>query len=295
MDYPNSLPDVHLHDGKFTDGTADGAITPSRDPAKWANDVTDEILEVITDAGLTADEADTTQLRQAIDAKIAAALATISSVGAGAGLAMAGSDITLDTTHINVWTKAQRSVITPLADAATITPDFNHQNFAVQLGGNRILDIPTNLVAGQQGCIDVYQDAAGSRALAFAWGWQFGYGAAPTLTIAGGAKDALYYDVKVAAASAVMITIATPGVINWPAHGLMLGQKVQLTTTGALPTGLSAATTYYVIPIDANAIWLASSLANAAAGTKIVTSGAQGGVHTCTAIAITIGFKLAVA
>ena len=78
MDYPKSLTDVYLHDGKFTDGTADGAIEPSRDPAKWANDITDEVLEVITDVGLVADEADTTQLRQAIDAKIAAAIGGLS-------------------------------------------------------------------------------------------------------------------------------------------------------------------------------------------------------------------------
>lgn len=295
MDYPNSLLDVYLHNGKFTDGTADGAIQPSRDPADWANAVTDEILAVQAAGGLVADETCRTQLRDAIQVLIAAALATISSVGAGAGLSMAGSNIVLDLAHLNAWTKAQRSVITPLADAATITPDFNYQNFAVQLGGNRTLGIPTNLVAGQQGCIDIYQDATGSRALAFAWGWQFGYGVAPILTTAGGSKDALYYDVKVATSSTVTITIATPGVISWAGHGLLLGQKVQLTTTGALPTGLSVNTSYYVIPIDANTVWLATSLANAAAGTKIATSGVQSGVHTCTAIAITIGYKLAVA
>lgn len=78
MDYPKSLTDVYLHGGKFTDGTADGAIEPSRDPAKWANDVTDEILEVITHGGLTPVEADTTQLRQAIAAMIAAAIGGLS-------------------------------------------------------------------------------------------------------------------------------------------------------------------------------------------------------------------------
>jgi len=76
MDYPKSLPDVALHGGKFTDGTSDGTVPPSRDPAAWANAVTDEILAVITSAGMAPDEADLAQLRKAIDARIAAAIAT---------------------------------------------------------------------------------------------------------------------------------------------------------------------------------------------------------------------------
>lgn len=78
MDYPKSLADVYLHNGKFTDGTADGAIEPSRDPADWANAVTDEILAVQTAGGLVADEANHTQLRDAIQALIAAAIGAIS-------------------------------------------------------------------------------------------------------------------------------------------------------------------------------------------------------------------------
>jgi cytolysin (calcineurin-like family phosphatase) len=100
--------------------------------------------------------------------------------------------------------------------------------------------------------------------------------------------DELCYTVNVSKVSTVTITIATPGVVSWTSHGLFGGQKIQLTTTGALPTGLSTSTTYWVIPIDANSFKLATSLANAQAGTAIATSGTQSGTHTATALTITI-------
>lgn len=55
-------------------------------------------------------------------------------------------------------------------------------------------------------------------------------------------------------------------------HGFVTGLKVALSGTN-LPTGLSA-TNYWVIVIDANTISLASSLANANAGTKVSITGA---------------------
>lgn len=76
------------------------------------------------------------------------------------------------------------------------------------------------------------------------------------------------------------VTIATPGVFTLSGHGLATGDCVELTTDGALPTGLSANTNYYVIYSNANSFWLATSHANAIAGTKINTSGTQSGTHS---------------
>ncbi len=76
------------------------------------------------------------------------------------------------------------------------------------------------------------------------------------------------------------VTIATPAVVTLTAHGLVTGDSVYLTTTGALPTGLSANTLYYVVKVDANTFNLATSRANAYASTKIATSGTQSGTHT---------------
>lgn len=76
------------------------------------------------------------------------------------------------------------------------------------------------------------------------------------------------------------VTIAAPGVFTLTAHGLATGDAVTLATTGALPTGLTAGTTYFVVKIDADTFNLATTLANALAATKITTSGSQSGVHT---------------
>ncbi len=83
-----------------------------------------------------------------------------------------------------------------------------------------------------------------------------------------------------AVVSGNLTALASPGVATLTAHGLFTGQMVYLTTTGALPTGLSANAGYYVIKVDANTFRLATSLANAIAGTAINTSGTQSGTHT---------------
>lgn len=76
------------------------------------------------------------------------------------------------------------------------------------------------------------------------------------------------------------VTIATPGVVTITGHGLATGDAVYLTTTGALPTGLAINTRYWVVKVNADTFTLATSLANALAGTVIATTGSQSGVHT---------------
>lgn len=192
----------------------------------------------------------------------------------------------------NTFTKAQRGALSTLTDAATITPDFSlSNNYQVVLGGNRTLAVPTNLVAGQSGIIDIFQDTTGNRTLALAWGWSPPGGTAPSLSTAALTRDQFAYYVGTAAQSAVTISIATPGVVTWNGHGLKGGEKIQFTTTGALPTGLSAGTTYYVKPVDANTFQLSATLGGAA----IATSGTQSGVQTAQAVSITVNQLKAVA
>jgi hypothetical protein len=74
------------------------------------------------------------------------------------------------------------------------------------------------------------------------------------------------------------VTIATPGVVTSVAHGRQIGTTVRFTTTGALPTGLTVGTTYFIIAagFTADVFQLATTLT----GTAINTSGTQSGVHT---------------
>lgn len=74
----------------------------------------------------------------------------------------------------------------------------------------------------------------------------------------------------------VTITIASPGVITETAHGRPANAPVVLATTGALPTGLTAGTTYYVTNPTTNGY----SLSATKGGAAINTTGSQSGVHT---------------
>lgn len=88
-----------------------------------------------------------------------------------------------------------------------------------------------------------------------------------------------------ATTATVTITIASPGVITWTAHGFTTACPVAFTTTGALPTGIVAGTTYWIVPssVTTNTFQIAINVSNALAGTSINTSGSQSGTHTGTA------------
>lgn len=87
-----------------------------------------------------------------------------------------------------------------------------------------------------------------------------------------------------AGANTVTITIASPAVISFTGHGFSNTgtSPVVFTTTGALPTGIVSGTVYWSVPgtITAGTFQIASSAANALAGTAINTSGSQSGTHT---------------
>jgi len=68
---------------------------------------------------------------------------------------------------------------------------------------------------------------------------------------------------------------------NIPSN-ILTGTRVQLTTSGTLPGGLAAATNYYVIVVDGNTFKLATSYANAVAGTAINITDAGTGTQTVT-------------
>lgn len=68
---------------------------------------------------------------------------------------------------------------------------------------------------------------------------------------------------------------------NIPSN-ILVGTRVRLTTTTTLPAGLAVATDYYVIKVSDTTFKLATSYANAIAGTAINITDAGTGTHTIT-------------
>ncbi len=197
----------------------------------------------------------------------------------------------------NSWTAAQRGAFSTLADAGTVAIDLSlANNYNLTLGGSRTLGVPTNPVAGQTGVITVRQDITGSRTLAYTWPYVFPGGTAPILSTGKLVLDQLYYCVNSYSTSTVTVTSATPAVVTWTAHAMVSGQRVQFTNSGgALPTGISAATTYWVTVVDANTFKISTSLANAQAATFVNTSDTGTGTQTATNFSITIANSLGIA
>lgn len=77
-------------------------------------------------------------------------------------------------------------------------------------------------------------------------------------------------------------------VVTWTGHpykinpsGIIACGAYNVTNSGgAVPTGLTAGTNYYFVPIDANTGHLATSVANALAGTFVTTSSSGTGTNT---------------
>ena len=79
----------------------------------------------------------------------------------------------------------------------------------------------------------------------------------------------------------VTLTIASPCVVTSTNHGLRDGARLVFSTTGALPTGITAGVTYYAKSTAANTF----NLYTDAALTSIVnTSGTQSGTHTAKSV-----------
>jgi microcystin-dependent protein len=72
------------------------------------------------------------------------------------------------------------------------------------------------------------------------------------------------------------VTIASPGVWTLNGHGFVNGDVIYFSTTGALPTGISADTRYFVVAATTNTFQISST----SGGAAINTSGTQSGTHT---------------
>ena len=104
-----------------------------------------------------------------------------------------------------------------------------------------------------------------------------------------GDEHRLVYEDSFVSYSTAAVTVSDSGgklLFTKSSHGLVAGVELTFTNVGgALPTGISAATKYYVIANNADSFFVATSIANALAGTptKIAyTAPAGTGTHTAT-------------
>lgn len=74
------------------------------------------------------------------------------------------------------------------------------------------------------------------------------------------------------------VTIASPAVFSATAHGFTTNDRVVFSTTGALPTGLSASTIYWIIATGLTAD--AFQVSTSKGGSAVNTSGSQSGTHS---------------
>ena len=98
------------------------------------------------------------------------------------------------------------------------------------------------------------------------------------------------YDVAIGGTATM--TIASPCVVTKAGHLFAASTPVpvQFTTTGALPTGVTASTTYYALYVSSSTFNLYDTYANALAGGatgRVDTSGSQSGTHTLNSVLIT--------
>lgn len=105
------------------------------------------------------------------------------------------------------------------------------------------------------------------------------------LTLGGGAASSISAGITVdfegtGTPRTATMTIASPCVVTLDDHGFSTDRPVVFATTGALPTGITAGTIYYVKAINVDTFNLAAT----PGGASINTSGSQSGGHLCQAI-----------
>lgn len=82
------------------------------------------------------------------------------------------------------------------------------------------------------------------------------------------------------------VTLASPGVFTIASHGLKIGDPVSFSTTGSLPTGITAGATYYVMTVPTGSTFTVGTTRSfnvngvPTVTTAVNTSGSQSGTHS---------------
>jgi hypothetical protein len=97
----------------------------------------------------------------------------------------------------------------------------------------------------------------------------------PIVTYEGGPSGTMF--ISNTSSSVVTMTIASPCVVTWAGSGFSANASLSFSTSGTLPTGITAGTVYYVVPgTPSGGTFQISSTIN---GSAVNTSGSQSGTH----------------
>ena len=163
------------------------------------------------------------------------------------------------------YTLTPNSIGTVSSGTTTLNPALGNYQYMINNGASS-LSPPSNGTYDAIDLLVINGPSAGS--LTFTAGkWRAGSSTGST------------YSTSSRSSATVTISNASPAVVTWTAHGCADGDPIYLTTTGALPTGLTASTVYYVKYVDANSFQVSTT----PGGTSINTSSAGSGTHTGTA------------
>lgn len=285
MDFPKSVPGVGLVDGVFVDENKVAGTPGSLIPAGWGNAVTKELLAVQAAAGLAPDENNLTQLLQAI--RRVASTYLKKAVGGAANVVLSETESQNAVIEFTGALAANISVSVPARGRQWKIVNATTGPYTLTLktpdGAGAVITQGSVVEAYCDG-VSVYQVAAASNGVTgeikpFATNVApFGYLKANGAAVSRATYAALFAALVTAAGftpQAFTIPIGS-GVFTKAAHGMATGARVRLSSTGALPTGLSAGVDYFAEVIDANTFYLSTTYL----GTRLAASGAQSGVHS---------------
>jgi hypothetical protein len=153
----------------------------------------DDDLTAISGLGIQVFGRDLLTLTSASNMRVAAGLGSAATFDETTSAQFRNNTASKILTTDKVWGAAAAVALTP---GATVSIDLSTGfNFTLAMGGNYTLSNPTNAKAGQEGAIEITQDATGSRTLTYGANWLFSGGVDPALSTAANSKDVLFYKV----------------------------------------------------------------------------------------------------
>lgn len=228
--------------------------------------------DIVTVAGI----ADDVTTLAGISADVSALAPIVSDITAVGDIAGAVTAVDANAANITTVAGISANVTTVAGIAANVT--------AVAGAVTNINAVATDLALGADASFILRAPQAATSAAASAAAAAAAiiplYAASVKSAVGAGSLKALWdMDAgRVGYSATVTITIASPGVVTSTGHNLNNTDVVYLSTTGALPTGLTAGVGYYVVNKTTNTYQLSLT----SGGAAINTTGSQSGVHTAT-------------